>query len=48
MYRVIEIVKSLEDSWLLLTGVTKANKMKQKNKAADSLACYCVLWVAVY
>ena len=37
---ILKIVKSLEDSGLLLEGVRKQLKMKQKNKRRDFLVCY--------
>ena len=40
MEDIIRIVKSLEDSGLLLKGVSKQFKMKLKNKKEDFLVCY--------
>ena len=37
---IIKIVKSLEDSDLLLKGLLKQFKMKQKNKKEDFLVCF--------
>ena len=38
---IMKIVKSLEDSGLLIKGRNETNqKMKQKNKRGDLLACY--------
>ena len=37
---ILKIVKSLEDSGLLLEGVSEKLKMKQKNKRRDFLVCY--------
>ena len=39
---IIKIVKSLENSGLLLKGVTETvqNELKKKNKKEDFLACY--------
>ena len=39
---VMKIVKSLEESGLLIKGVSETIKMKQKNKKVDFLACYYV------
>ena len=40
MEDIIKIVKSLEDSGLLLKGLLKQVKMKLKNKKEDFLVCY--------
>ena len=40
MEDILKIVKSLEDSELLLEGVSETIKMKQKNKKQDFLVCY--------
>ena len=40
MKDVIKIVKSLEDSGLLLKGVSEAIQMKIKNKNDNLLVCY--------
>ena len=40
MEDIIKIVKSLEDSGLLLKGVSKQFRMKLKNKKEDFLVCY--------
>ena len=40
MEGILKIVKSLEDSSLLLKGVGKQFKMRQKNKKEDFLVCY--------
>ena len=45
---IIEIVKSLEDSGLLLKESAKQFKVKLKNKKVDFLVCYLVHWVQVY
>ena len=37
---ILKIVKSLEDSGLLLEGVIETIKMKQKNKKEDFLVSY--------
>ena len=37
---ILKIVKSREDSRLLLEGVSETIKMKQKNKKRDFLLCY--------
>ena len=37
MNDIMKIIKSLEDSGILIDGVTKTVKMKQKNKKADFL-----------
>ena len=40
MEDIIKIVKSLEDSGLLLKGVSEAIQMKIKNKNDNLLVCY--------
>ena len=40
MKYIIKIVKSLEDSGLLLKGVTETLQNEVKNKKDDFLACY--------
>ena len=40
MKDILKIVKSLENSGLLLEGVSEQLKMKQKNKKEDFLICY--------
>ena len=45
---IIEIVKSLEDSGLLLEGVSETFKMKLKNKKEYFLVCCLVHWVQAY
>ena len=45
MIDLMKIVKSSEDSGLLLKGVTKATKNKTKNKEEDFLLRYKILWV---
>ena len=40
MKYIIKIVKSLEDSGLLLKGVTETLQNEVKNKKVDFLACY--------
>ena len=42
MNDTMKIIKSLKDSGLLMNGVSKTVKMKQKNKKVDFLACYWV------
>ena len=37
---ILKIVKSLEDSGLLLKGVSEQYNMKLKNKEEDFLVCY--------
>ena len=37
---IIKIVRSLEESGLLIKGVNKAIKNKANNKMVDFLACY--------
>ena len=39
MEDIIKIVKSLEDSGLLIKGVVKQLKIKQKNKKEDFSKC---------
>ena len=36
---IMKIIKSLDKSCLLIKGVSKQLKMKQKNKKKDFLAC---------
>ena len=40
MKEILKIVKSLEDSELLLEGFSETIKMKQKNKKEDFLVGY--------
>ena len=40
MEDIMKIVKSLEESGLLLRGIVKQLKMKQKNKKVDFSQCY--------
>ena len=40
MNDIIKIVKSIEDSGVLLKGVSEKLKMKLKNKEEDFLVCY--------
>ena len=40
---ILKIVKSLENSGLLLKGVSETFNMKLKNKEEDFLVCYWVL-----
>ena len=40
MNNIMKIVKSLEESGLLIKGVVKQLKMKQKNKKEDFSECY--------
>ena len=42
MQQVMKIVKSLDESGLLIKGVSETIKMKQKNKKVNFLACYFV------
>ena len=42
MEDIIKIVKYLDDSGLLLKGVTEAVQNKVKNKKEDFLVCYYV------
>ena len=42
MQQVMKIVKSLDESGLLIKGVNETIKMKQKNKKVNFLACYFV------
>ena len=37
---IVKIVESLEESGLLITGVSENVKMKQKNKEEDLSKCY--------
>ena len=48
MKKFLKIVKSLEDSGLLLDGITETVKMTLENKKEDFLACYLVHLVQVY
>ena len=45
MTDLMKIVKSSEDSGLLLKGVTKATESKTKDKEEDFLLRYEILWV---
>ena len=40
MKDILKIIKSLENSGLLLEGVSETIKMKQKNRKEDLLVCY--------
>ena len=40
MEDIIKIVKSLEDSGLLIKGLVKQLKMKKKNKKENFLECF--------
>ena len=40
MKDILKIIKSLEDSGLLLEGVSETIKMEQKNEMEDFLVCY--------
>ena len=40
MIDIMKIVKSLEDSVLLIKGLTQTIKNETKNKEVDSLVCY--------
>ena len=40
MNDIMKIVKSLEESRLLIKGVSEATKNKAKNKKEDFLECY--------
>ena len=42
MENILKIIKSLEDSGLLLKGITETVKMNQENKKSDFLVCYYV------
>ena len=44
----MEIVKSLEDSGLLLKGVSEAIENEAKEKKVDFLICYLLHCVQVY
>ena len=48
MKDILKIVKSLEDSEMLLKGVSETINVKQKNKKEDFLVCYLVHFVQVY
>ena len=48
MKDLIEIVKSLEDSGLLLKGVSETIQNEAKEQKEDFLVCYLVHWVQVY
>ena len=48
MKDIIEIVKSLEDSGLLLKGVSKTIQNESKEQKEDFLVCYLVHWVQFY
>ena len=40
MYHIMKIMKSLKQYGLLIKGVAKQAKMKQKNREVDLLECY--------
>ena len=44
MHDIIKIIKSLEESGLLMKGVSKTIKSEEKNKKVDFLAH----WVLIY
>ena len=48
MKDIIKIVKSLEDSGLLLKGVNKTVQNELKEQKEDFLVCYLVHYVQVY
>ena len=48
MKNIIEIVKSLEDSELLLKGVSKPIPNEPKEQKEDFSVCCLVHWVQVY
>ena len=48
MNYVMKIVKSLEESGLLIKRVSETIKMKQNNKKEDFLECYYALQVLFY
>ena len=47
MEDIIKIVKDIEDSGLLLKGVSKQFRMKRKNKNQNFLVC-CYYYMQVY
>ena len=48
MKDILKIVKSLEDSGILLKGVSETIKDEAKEKKEDFLVCYWVHSVQVY
>ena len=48
MNNVMKIVKSLEESCLLIKALVKQLKMKRKNKKVDFSVCYWVHSVLLY
>ena len=48
MKDIIEIVKSLEDSDLLLKGVSKTIQNEAKEQKGGFLVCCLVHWVQIY
>ena len=40
MEDIMKIVKSLEESGLLIKGINETSKMKQKNKKENFFQCY--------
>ena len=48
MNDTMKIIRCLEDTGLLIKGVVKQLKMKQKNEKADFFACYQVHQVLGY
>ena len=49
MDNILKIVKSLEESSLLIKDVSETiKKKKQNNKNVDFLACYLIHWVLIY
>ena len=48
MNDIMKIVKSLEDSGLLIKGVSETIKNKAKEKKEDFSECYQALYVLVY
>ena len=48
MSDILKVVKSLEDSGVLLKGVSETIKNKAKEQKEDFLVCYLVHLVQVY
>ena len=48
MQDFLRVVKSLEDSGILLDGITETIKIEVKEKKEDFLVCYSVHLVHIY
>ena len=45
---ITKVVKSFEESDLLIKGVSEKISLKQKSKGTDLLACYKASFVLIY